>query len=141
MTVKTIFPAAVLLLLVSGIASAHHAAAGIDRSKTVTVEGVVKSFKWANPHSWIEMEVTKDGRTELWNFEMLPPSYLIQAGWTKNSVKPGDRVTVVANGFMDGSPGGVFVSVTLDGGQTLGQRGGGRGGAAGARGGAGPRGQ
>jgi hypothetical protein len=107
---------------------------GIDRTKTVTVEGVVKEFRWANPHSWIEMEVVNSaGKTELWNFEMLPPSFLIPVGWTRSTVKAGDRVKVTANGFLDGSPGGIFVSVTLPDGKTIGQRGGGGGG--GARGG------
>ena len=120
-------------------AFSHHASVGIDRTKTVTVEGVIKEFRWGNPHSWIEMEVVNSGgKAELWNLEMLPPSYLIPAGWTRSTVKVGDRVKVTANGFIDGSPGGLFVSITLPGGKTLGQRGGGGGaagaGAAGARG-------
>ena len=126
---------AILALCVVGSAYAHHAAVGIDRSKTVTVEGVIKQFRWGNPHAWIEMEVVnKAGTAELWNFEMLPPSYLIPAGWTRSTIKPGDRVKVTANGFLDGTPGGIFVSVTLPDGKTLGQRGGGGGAGGGARG-------
>ena len=129
---------AMLALCVAGSIYAHHASVGIDRSKTVTVEGVVKQFRWANPHSWIEMEVVDSaGKAELWNFEMLPPTYLIPAGWTRNTVKPGDRVKITANGFLDGMPGGIFVSVTLPDGKTLGQRGGGGGAGGGARGGGG----
>lgn len=140
MTVTKVFAAGLLALSMASLAGAHHAAAGIDRSKTVTVEGIVKQFKWANPHSWIELEVVRAGKTELWNFELLPPSYLIPAGWTKTTVKPGDKVSIVANGFTDGSPGGIFVSVTLPNGQSMGQRGGGggaRGGGAAPAGGAG----
>jgi hypothetical protein len=78
------------------------------------------------------MEVVNGaGKAELWNFEMLPPTYLIPAGWTRSTVKPGDRVKITANGFLDGTPGGIFVSVTLPDGKTLGQRGGGGGGARG----------
>jgi hypothetical protein len=125
-----------LAFSVFSAAYAHHASVGIDRSKTVTVEGTVKEFRWANPHSWIEMEVVNSaGKTELWNLEMLPPSYLIPAGWTRSTIKFGDKVKVTANGFADGSPGGIFVSITLPNGQTLGQRGG--GGGAGGAGGAG----
>ena len=125
---------AILALWFAGSIYAHHASVGIDRSKTVTVEGVVKQFRWANPHSWIELEVVDGaGNAALWNFEMLPPTYLIPAGWTRSTIKPGDKVKVTANGFVDGSPGGIFVSVTLPDGKTLGQRGGGGGG--GARGG------
>jgi hypothetical protein len=109
-------------------AHAHHSSAGIDRTKTVSVQGTVKTFRWANPHSWIEMEVVNAaGETEIWNLEMLPPSYLIRAGWTRSSVKAGDRITVEANGFTNGDPGGLFVSVTLADGTVLTQRPPGRG--------------
>ena len=129
---------AILALCVVGPIYAHHASVGIDRSKTVTVEGVITQFRWANPHSWIEMEVVDGaGKAALWNFEMLPPTYLIPAGWTRSTVKPGDRVKVTANGFLDGSPGGIFVSITLPDGKTLGQRGGGGGARGGGAGGAG----
>jgi hypothetical protein len=131
---RTIAPvlAATLAVALTGAgvapALAHHSSAGIDRSKTVSVQGTVKTFRWANPHSWIEMEVVSTtGETELWNFEMLPPSYLIRAGWTRSSVKAGDRITVEANGFINGDPGGLFVSVTLADGTVLTQRAGGRG--------------
>ena len=113
------FGSVILALCVVGSTYAHHASVGIDRSKTVTVEGVIKQFRWANPHSWIEMEVTKDGKTELWNFEMLPPTYLIPAGWTRSTIKFGDRVKITANGFTDGTPGGIFVSIALPDGKTL----------------------
>lgn len=117
-----IFGAIVLALCIVASTYAHHAAVGIDRSKTVTVEGTVKEFKWGNPHSWIELQVPKGNTTELWNFEMLPPSYLIPAGWTRSTIKFGDKIKVTANGFLDGTPGGIFVSVTLPDGKTLTQR-------------------
>ena len=41
-------------------AYAHHSAAGIDRTKSVTLVGTVKQFKWANPHSWMELDVPND---------------------------------------------------------------------------------
>lgn len=141
MKIMKAFGSAILALCVVGSTYAHHASVGIDRSKTVTVDGVIKQFRWANPHSWIEMEVVSSaGKTELWNFEMLPPSYLVPAGWTRSTIKAGDRVKITANGFTDGSPGGIFVSITLPDGKTLGQRGGGGGarGAGGAGAGAAP---
>jgi hypothetical protein len=112
-----------LVILVACIATsafAHHSAAGIDRTKTVTVEGVVKEFKWANPHSWLDVEVPNSkGSTDLWSFEMNPPAYLVRSGWKSSTVKAGDKVKVVGRPFMNGDPGGIFVSVTLPGGQTL----------------------
>jgi hypothetical protein len=111
---------AILIACIATSAFAHHSAAGIDRTKTVTVEGVVKEFKWANPHSWLDVEVPNSkGSTDLWSFEMNPPAYLVRSGWKSSTVKAGDKVKVVGRPFMNGDPGGIFVSVTLPGGQTL----------------------
>jgi len=99
---------------------AHHSAAGIDRSKTVTVEGVVKEFRWANPHAWMELEVPNDkGGADVWNFEMTSPAFLVRAGWKSNTVKPGDRVKVTGRPLRNGDPGGLFVSITLPDGKVL----------------------
>src|SRR5499427_8103885 len=112
----------VMALCIAVTAYAHHSAAGIDQTKQVTQEGIVKQFKWANPHSWLEIEVTNDkGATEIWNLEMNPPSYLVRAGWKSNSVKPGDKIKFSARPFKNGDPGGLFVSVTLADGTTLNQ--------------------
>ena len=118
------FGTGILLLIVLCAATtvyAHHSAAGIDQTKTVVVEGIVKEFKWANPHSWIEMEVqNKAGATEVWNLEMNPPSYLIRAGWKANTIKPGDKIKVTARPFRNGDPGGLFVNIMLPDGRVLG---------------------
>src|SRR5262245_28936701 len=110
----------VIALFISNSVYAHHSAAGIDRTKTVTVEGTVKSFKWGNPHSWLEVDVPNaKGGTDLWNFEMNPPAYLVRSGWKSSSVKAGDKVKVTGRPFMSGEPGGLIVSVTLSNGQVL----------------------
>src|SRR5437868_13804872 len=112
----------VIALGIANSAYAHHSAAGIDQTKSVTVEGTVKQFKWANPHSWIEIEAPNSkGVTEIWNLEMNPPSFLVRAGWKSTTIKPGDKVKFSARPFKNGDPGGLFVSVTLPDGRTLGQ--------------------
>ncbi len=93
--------------------------AGFDRSQQLALEGVVKDFAWQNPHAWIELEVTKDGKTVNWNFEMTAPAYLARAGWKKTSVKKGDKVTVTGNPLKTGEPGALFISVTLADGTKL----------------------
>jgi hypothetical protein len=109
-----------IALFVAVTAYAHHSAAGIDQTKTVTQEGIVKQFKWANPHSWLEVEVPNGkGSTDIWNLEMNPPSFLVRAGWKSTSVKPGDKIKFSARPFKNGDPGGIFVSVTLPDGKTL----------------------
>ena len=106
-----------------GSAYAHHSAAGIDQTKTVTEEGIVKQFKWANPHSWLEIEVPNGkGGAEIWNLEMTAPSVLVRAGWKNTTVKPGDKVKVTSRPMTDGTPGGLFVSITLPTGQQLTQQ-------------------
>jgi hypothetical protein len=113
----------VIALCIASSAYAHHSAAGIDQTKSVTAEGIVKQFKWGNPHSWLEIEVPNSkGSTDIWNLEMQPPAFLVRAGWKATTVKPGDKVTVVARPFKNGDPGGLFVSVTLPNGQVLTQR-------------------
>ena len=112
-----------IALCVAGSAFAHHAAAGVDQTRTVTIEGTVKQFKWANPHSWIEVEVPDaKGGIALWNMEMSSPSRLVPAGWKSSTVKPGDKVKVVVRPMVDGTPGGLFVSITLPSGQQLTQQ-------------------
>jgi hypothetical protein len=101
-------------------AYAHHSMAGFDRLKTVNLEGTVIRFKWANPHSWIELEVPNGkGGVDVWNVEMTSPAVLIRAGWKSTTLKPGDKVSIAAHPLMTGDPGGIFVSVTLANGQTM----------------------
>jgi hypothetical protein len=115
------------MLLLTGLfvaaAYAHHSAAGIDRGKTVTIEGTVKQFKWGNPHSWLDLEVQNaKGGVDLWSLEMTSPTFLVRAGWKSTSLKFGDKVKVVATPFRNGDPGGLFISVTLPDGTTLTQQ-------------------
>jgi hypothetical protein len=105
-------------------ADAHHSMNGFDRTRTVTLVGVVKQFKWANPHSWIELEVENDkGVTESWNLEMTAPGILARAGWKSSMLKPGDKVTIVARPLTSGEVGGQFVSVTFADGLVMTERG------------------
>jgi hypothetical protein len=110
------------VLAASAPVLAHHSAAGVDQTKTVTIVGVLKEFKWANPHSWMDIDVTDDkGLTKLWSVEMTAPAYLARAGWTSKTVKPGDKVTVNVRPMKNGDPGGLFVNITLPDGRVLGQ--------------------
>ena len=104
---------------------AHHSGAGVDRTRTVTITGIVKDFRWTNPHSWIDLEVTDAKGTAVWSVEMNPPPFLIRAGWKSSTLKAGDKVSVTLNPIRSGEPGGIFVSVTLSDGRVLGGRAGG----------------
>ena len=118
------------MLVMATAAWAHHSGAGVDRTRTVTITGTVKEFRWTNPHSWIDLEVTDAKGTALWSIEMNPPPYLVRSGWKSSTLKPGDKVSVTLNPIRTGEPGGIFVSVALADGRVLDGRGGGGGRAA-----------
>jgi len=114
---------AVLMLTAAVAVSAHHSSAAIDSTKSVTLNGTVKEFRWGNPHAWIDLDVPNDkGAVDTWSLEMTAPSFLLRAGWKASTLKTGDKVSVIARPMRDGSPGGLFVSVTLADGRTLTQR-------------------
>jgi hypothetical protein len=94
---KVLFPLLITLavLVFSNAARAHHAARQVYESKAITLMGVVTDYEWANPHSVLSVAVKDDrGKVEEWHAEILPPTEMIRAGWTKESVKPGDEVTL-----------------------------------------------
>ncbi len=104
------------LALLAGPALAHHSGAMFDRSKVVELDGVVKEFGWNNPHSWIRL-VANDataGNLE-WTVEMGSYNGLARAGWTKNTLKPGDHILLKVYPLKSGSPGGAFKEVTVAG--------------------------
>jgi hypothetical protein len=99
----------------------HHSFAMFDRSKQVTLVGTVKSFQYTNPHSWIQLVVmTPAGSADEWTIEALSPNVLSRDGWKKNSLSPGQKVTVLISPLRDGTHGGNLISVTLPDGVTLG---------------------
>ena len=90
--------AVLLPLLLSVPAFAHHGAASYDISKMTTVKGTVTAVQWINPHVEVDMEVTSStGKAEKYVVESVSPLGLSRNGWTKDSVKPGDQITVTGN--------------------------------------------
>ena len=115
----------VLVLMFAGIAPlvAHHSPAAFDRTREVTLKGTVKEFRWQNPHTWIEVVVPDEkGKDVVWGVELTSPTYLIRAGWKSNTIKPGDKVTVLVNPVRTGGPAGIFRSLTLADGRVLTER-------------------
>jgi len=98
--------AAGLIALCTAPAWAHHSfAAEYDSSKVVTVKGTVTKLAWVNPHAYVYVDVKdENGKVTSWAFESLSPNALARQGWTRNSLKAGDQVTVEAYMAKDGSP-------------------------------------
>ncbi|HEY4359534.1 MAG TPA: DUF6152 family protein [Bryobacteraceae bacterium] len=95
-----------LILVSMGLpALAHHSfAAEYDGSKQVTMTGTVTKVEWMNPHARFYLDVKEaDGTVINWNFELGPVNILARSGWTRNSLKVGDQVSVVASPAKDAS--------------------------------------
>ena len=85
---------------------AHHSfAAEYDADKPIKVTGTVTKIDWTNPHCWFYVDVKNEasGKTENWAFEMGNPNALLRLGWTRNSLKAGEAVTVEGSRARDGS--------------------------------------
>lgn len=99
---------------------AHHGYAAYDTDKKVTIKGTVTQFFWANPHCVLQLDVTDDhGQVVHWGAETENPTTMTRQGWTKDSMKPGDQVTVTVLPVKNGKPIGRIVEVVLSNGQKL----------------------
>jgi len=83
---------------------AHHSQAGFDLDKSVTVEGRLTKVLWSNPHSLLYMEGKLTGESEVknWTLEAPSPNALERSGWTRDSLKIGDQVTVSGSPNREG---------------------------------------
>ncbi len=86
-------------------ASAHHAfAAEFDKDAPLTLKGTVVRMQWINPHPWIHIDVMKeDGTVERWMIEASAPNNLLRRGFTRDSLPPGEVITVDGYQALDGS--------------------------------------
>ena len=94
-------------------ATAHHSAAMFDQSALLILKGLLQSFSYVNPHSWISIEGSPAGTAEVtrWDIEATSPSTLAGLGLTAETVRAGDRVTVGIRPLRDGRHGGSMVFV------------------------------
>lgn len=94
---------------------AHHSfAAEYDADKPVTLRGTVTKVEWTNPHARFYVDVTDEtGKVTNWNLELASPNVLKRNGWSRNSLKQGDVVTVEGSLARDGSKMANARTVTL----------------------------
>ena len=107
-------------LAVAGPASAHHAFNMFELDKAVTVTGVVKDYQFKMPHVWfyIMLPTGAGGAPEQWGFECHSPNLVARKGWNINTLKPGDKVSVLMHPMKDGSHAGSVVNVLMPDGKT-----------------------
>ncbi|HEX6995657.1 MAG TPA: DUF6152 family protein [Gammaproteobacteria bacterium] len=116
-------PLAAVSIALSSAAIAHHSPAVFDRSRQVTLTGVVAEFRWGNPHSWMHLDVQgSEDAAERWTIEMDPASHLARRGWRSTTVKPGDRVSVLVYPLRNDEKGGQYISITLPDGSVMDER-------------------
>jgi hypothetical protein len=110
----------IAVVAASQSAVAHHSYAMFDMQATKTITGTVKDFEWTNPHTWLWVYVTNaSGAQEQWGIEGMSPNFLGRRGWSRNTLKPGDKVTVDIHPLRNGERGGSFLSVTLPSGKVM----------------------
>ena len=105
-----------LLASMSGVMAHHSFSAEFDASKTFKFTGPVTKVEWMNPHTFFYIDVTdeKTKKVTNWAMEMGSPNGLMRQGWTRNSMKIGDKVTVEGSLAKDGSPTGNARTVVLE---------------------------
>jgi Family of unknown function (DUF6152) len=117
--------AAALFLGFCGLAFAHHGTgAEYDSHRRMTMKGTVTEFAWANPHVQIYFDAKDDkGKVVHWGCETLSPGKLVRMGWTRNSLKAGDEITITLDPAKNGAPVGDLRKLVLANGQELKLRG------------------
>jgi Family of unknown function (DUF6152) len=102
------------------LAQAHHSNSAFYVTKVITIKGVVKEVKWANPHIWVIVTVD-DGKGNKvdWKVEGRPPGILLRSGWTPKSIQPGETITVDLSPAKDDSASGLMARVTKEDGTIL----------------------
>ena len=115
-----VFIGAAALLMVSGPVFAHHGRSNYDVTQSITLKGIVTEFEWVNPHALIHLDATdENGKVEKWTAETNSPNTLSRQGWSRNTVKPGDQITLVGHRVKGGSPYINFSKITFADGHEL----------------------
>ena len=116
-----VFLSGILLALGAVPALAHHSfAAEYDSSKPIMLKGAVTKMEWQNPHARFYVDVTDEaGKVTNWEFELGSPNGLMRRGWTRNSLKPGDTVSIEGYLAKDGSKLANARNVTLSDGRKI----------------------
>lgn len=115
MNVRTFGLAVIGVAFFASPALSHHSFAMFDTTQSVVLEGIVTDFELVNPHSWLRIDALDEesGQMREWAFEMSSPAVQAQYGMGRDSVHPGDSITVTFHPMRDGTRGGQFVEARL----------------------------
>ena len=109
------------LLMLAGPAFAHHSFAMFDYNKEITITGELKDLQWTNPHIHIIVNVPNGrGGVAEWDVEGGTPGNLRRTGWSRDVIKPGEKVSIAIHPLKDGTTGGMLVTAKKGDGTTIG---------------------
>ena len=109
-----------LVALAAGPTMAHHSFSAFDMANQKSITGTVNKVDWTNPHIWIWLDVANDkGGSDTYGFEGMSPNFLARRGWSRTTLKVGDKLTVSFRPMKDGSHGGMFINGKMTSGKVL----------------------
>jgi|SRR4029079_11399473 hypothetical protein len=110
----------IFVVAVSLPAIAHHSYAAFDMTAQKVIEGTVKKVDWTNPHMWVWIDVPNDkGGADTWGIEGMSPNFLERRGWSRSTLKAGDKLSVTIRPMKDGQKGGSWVTAKRPNGEVL----------------------
>ena len=116
--------ARVAIIIAAGLfsvtfASAHHGLARFDTNHIVTMKGTITKFEWINPHAYVYADITDHGKAANWMLECGSLGMLSRFGWSRDTVKIGDKVTIYGFVAKDGTPYMALQKIDLPTGKSL----------------------
>lgn len=121
LTLRAAAATAVFAMSAASLGAHHSFAAAFDETRPVEVKGVMSEIKIENPHSWFYVDVTgTDGKVTRWGFEGNTPTSLIRAGYKRDALKVGDKVTIKGVHARDlAAPMGAVREIVLEDGRSF----------------------
>lgn len=117
---RHIIPALIACAAIAAPAVAHHSFAMFDIKSSIILKGTIKEVHWSNPHVWVDIVVPTPGKPPVtWGIEAGATNTLGRQGWKRDSLKPGDNVTLEVHPMRNGTPAGSMMKATLADGSTL----------------------
>jgi hypothetical protein len=110
-----VFAAALALAILPEVGAAHHSFAMYDQAHPLVLRGEIQGVQWTNPHVVVRFVGARasGGESQPWVLELTSPGNLTRIGWTRRSLKPGDKVELEINPLRDGQRGGALKRATL----------------------------
>jgi hypothetical protein len=101
---KALLAITVVVLLATGSVLAHHGGNLYDTSKALELKGTITKFEWGTPHNQIYFDVkTASGEVQKWVVATEPAGVMLERGWTRRSIAPGDAVTAYVFAARNGA--------------------------------------